>query len=190
MFTLCPLLKKIMNAELRFFHKFALICSIYRLYKALSEEAAAKNAAELAKAANRSSFQSREKAREALEMLNHQEEYNKQKMLELEKIIADDSLGIVTRNKANAELAILLSEDPVQLRSARIKQEAAMKKMNDAVNKSIEVVSSSEVAFKRATNARKEAIELKESSVMIIRLCAVFVCMTFITLVIIIVHAI
>jgi len=44
----------------------------------------------------------------------------------------DESIGLVTRNKAKAELAQHLSSDPLPLRRAKITQEAAVKKADRA----------------------------------------------------------
>ena len=91
--------------------------------------------------------------------LNKLEETTSQRRADLESIIADSSKGIVTRNKANAELAILLSEDPSSLRAARIKQAAAERKSAEAAARSKDAMIQAEKALHGARAARKEANE-------------------------------
>ena len=131
---------------------------------ALDEEENAAKAAEEANRAKLSASQLKEKASEALDALTMQEETTTQKREALEQIAADGKKGIVARNKATAELAILLSEDPLPLRTARIQQEAAMKKMTAAVKKSNEAAALAEATLDRATKARNNAIALRESA--------------------------
>jgi hypothetical protein len=105
-----------------------------------------------------------EKERETWEALNLKEETTRKRRADLEAIVADCKKGIVTRNKANAELAILLSGDPLQLRAARIKQEAVMRKSAEALVKCKEAVEHSQVALQLAMIARAEAIKRRESA--------------------------
>lgn len=132
--------------------------------KALDRELAASKAAENAVSAKASLEEIRKKAGSALEALELQEETTRRKGEELEIIASDGNRGIVTRNKAKAELAILKSDDPITLRTARIQQEAAVKKMTIATKRAEETVALSETALGRATHARKEAIRLKTSA--------------------------
>ncbi|KAL7532668.1 hypothetical protein ACHAXR_004772, partial [Thalassiosira sp. AJA248-18] len=132
--------------------------------KALRQELAASKAAENAKAAKIALDETKDRTDSMLEALKLQEEATQRKMDMLESIAADGSKGIVSRNKAKTELAILLNEDPITLRTARIQQEAASKKTTVAAKKAEQTVVLSETALERATHARKESIRLKESS--------------------------
>jgi len=132
--------------------------------KALNRELAASKAAERAVSAKVSLDEACEKASVALESLKLQEESTNMKRNELDRCASDSKNGIVSRNRAKAELSILKSEDPIKLRTARIQQEAAVKKMNVAAKKAEETVAQSETALLHATSARKEAIRLKESA--------------------------
>lgn len=86
----------------------------------------------------------------ALAELKAQEDAYNAKTEDLTRKGNDESIGIVTRNKAKAELAQHLAEDPLPLRKAKITQEAAVKK---AERTRIE----SEQAAERAAEARKVA---------------------------------
>ncbi|KAL7546212.1 hypothetical protein ACHAWF_009551 [Thalassiosira exigua] len=132
--------------------------------RALSKELAASKAAQKAQAAKISLDETNEKAGETLQAFNIQEDAVKRKMEELEGIASDSTRGVVSRNRAKAELAILKSEDPITLRTARIHQEAAVRKMTAAAREAEDTVRISETALERATHARKEAIRLKESA--------------------------
>lgn len=132
--------------------------------RALHQELAASEAAERAQAAKISLDVAKEKAGHALEALRLQEEATQRKKDELERAASDGTKGIVSRNKAKAELSILLSEDPIKLRTARIQQEASVNKMVAAANMAEDTLHHSETALERAAHARKEAIRLKESS--------------------------
>jgi hypothetical protein len=129
--------------------------------RALGQELAASKAAEDARQAAKISDEAREKATRGIETLKLQEELSIRKREELENIASDDSKGVVSRNKAKAELAILLSEDQINLRAAKIHQEMAAKKIMAAAKKSEECVALSEAALERATHDRKEATRLK-----------------------------
>ena len=132
--------------------------------KALFQELSASKAAENAQTAKISLEMRQEKASSALEALNLQEESARIKREALESIASDGEKGIVSRNKAKAELTILLSGDPITLRTARIQQEAAVKKMTAAAKKAEETDKHIETALQRATHTRKEAIRLKASA--------------------------
>lgn len=101
--------------------------------------------------------------------LNKLEETTSQRRADLESIIADNSKGIVTRNKANAELAILLSEDPSSLRAARIKQAAVERKSAEAASKSKDAVIQAEKALHCARAAGKEANSRREIAAQALR---------------------
>ena len=130
--------------------------------RALKHELAASKAAESAKCARVSHDEARTKANKALGALKLQEDAKQRNEDELKRIASDSTNGIVTRNRAHAELAILLSEDPIGIRTARIQQETAAKKMTVAAKKAEDTVSQSEAALVRAVSARKEAMRRKE----------------------------
>ncbi|CAK9068533.1 Hypothetical protein SCF082_LOCUS34492, partial [Durusdinium trenchii] len=70
---------------------------------------------------------------EALETVKREEATFQAKIDELEATGSDDSKGIVTRNKAKAELAQLKSSDPMPLQRAKISQEAVVRRAERAV---------------------------------------------------------
>ncbi|KAL3770596.1 hypothetical protein ACHAW5_007737 [Stephanodiscus triporus] len=129
--------------------------------RALGQELAALKAAEDARQAAKISDKTRENATRVIETLKLQEELSIRKKEGLENIASDDSKGVVSRNKSKAELAILLSEDQINLRAAKIHQEMAAKNTIAAAKKSEECVALTEAALERATHARKEATRLK-----------------------------
>ncbi|KAL7484380.1 hypothetical protein ACHAW6_010013, partial [Cyclotella cf. meneghiniana] len=131
---------------------------------AIEKEAEASRATDAARIAEQSSRALLEEETETWEALNLQEETTRKRRMDLEAIVADSKKGIVTRNKANAELAILLSEDPLQLRAARTKQETTVRKSSEALAKCEEAVEHSQVALQLAIIARAEAIKRKESA--------------------------
>ena len=135
---------------------------------AIEKEADAARAAEVARKAELDSRRLLEKEKEYLESLNMLEETNMQRKQALEKIVEDSSKGIVTRNKANAELAILLS-NPVTLRSAMIKQEAATRKSAEASVKSKEEAINAESKLHLARSIRAQANKQKDTAIMAAR---------------------
>jgi hypothetical protein len=132
--------------------------------KALRQELAASKAAENAVTAKLSLEEVREKSDKALEAFELQEESTRRKKEELERIASDRKQGIVTRNKAKAELSILRGEDPIALRTVRIKLEVAVKKTRAAAANAEGTVALSDAALARATHARKEALRLKDAA--------------------------
>jgi len=86
------------------------------LKKTASDSALAENAARSAKI----------ELEQALSELKAQEDAYHNKKAELER--KSEEGGVVSRNKAKAELAQLLAEDPLPLRRAKITTEAAVKK--------------------------------------------------------------
>ena len=90
----------------------------------------------------------------ALEELNLQEKTYNDKCDKLEEIGSDETLGVVKKNKAKAELAILKSEDPMPLRMAKIHQEAAVRKVTKATVKAGAATAAAETAAKLAVEAR------------------------------------
>eukprot|EP00028_Trichosphaerium_sp_Am-I-7-wt_P002856 CAMPEP_0168535982 /NCGR_PEP_ID=MMETSP0405-20121227/19182_1 /TAXON_ID=498012 /ORGANISM="Trichosphaerium sp, Strain Am-I-7 wt" /LENGTH=443 /DNA_ID=CAMNT_0008563709 /DNA_START=23 /DNA_END=1354 /DNA_ORIENTATION=- len=90
---------------------------------ALAKEEEAKKPADEARAAE-------DELRAALAELEAQETAYKNKTEDLKK--RSEQGGVVTRNKAKAELEIHLAEDPLPLRTAKITQEAATRKAEKA----------------------------------------------------------
>ena len=110
-----------------------------------------------------------EKEKSYLASLHRLEETNTQRKKDLEKIVEDSSKGIVARNKANAELAILLSENPVTLRAARIKQEAATRKSAEASIKCKEKAINAECKLHEARSTRAHANKVKDKALLAAR---------------------
>lgn len=104
-----------------------------------------------------------ETEKKALEILTAQEEMAKRKRDDLEAIVTDSSKGIVARNKANAELAILKSENS-GLRTERIKRASLLKRMNDTRSKSKQATVEADNALEGAKKTRIDAISLRESA--------------------------
>ena len=133
--------------------------------QALRQELAASQAAEKAVDAQTSLDQVRDASDQALGELGLQEASTRRKREALEGIASDHKQGIVRRHKARAELAILLGEDPLPLRTARIKLEVAVQKTTAAARNAENTVALSEAALARATHARQEALRLKEAAI-------------------------
>jgi len=68
----------------------------------------------------------------------------------LEDTVADESLGVVKKNRAKNELAQLLATDPMPLRKAKLTQGAALKKAEKAKKKAEELLEKAKEAFKDA----------------------------------------
>lgn len=131
---------------------------------ALKEQQEASKVAEESRLAEVALFKAKEQAKETLDELNLQErKLNEQKEL-LEKKSKDNTLGIVKRNKAIAELNMLLSKDPIPLRTAKLSQEASFKKQSKAAKKAGEAASAAEFASKKAEAARLAAQKSKEEA--------------------------
>lgn len=121
--------------------------------KAANEEDNASKAAEISRLAEIELSQAKEEAALTLSELKKQEDLIREKKTGLKTRASDDTLGVVKRNKAKAELAILFSEDPLPLRRARISEEHAIKKCTKA-----------SIAAKVATgNAELAIIQSKEA---------------------------
>ena len=98
--------------------------------------------------------EAKEQSENALKELQDQEAAFKKKCDDLEATGSDDSLGVVKRNKAKAELAMAKAEDPMPLRMAKIHQEAAVRKVTKATVK----VRSSVLCRAKATYHRPSLI--------------------------------
>merc|ERR1712196_331373 len=86
------------------------------------------------------------------------EKEKEDKIKELEEKSTDQSLGIVKRNRAKAELEQVKQEDSLPLRKAKISQEAAVRRLNKALKTAAQETET-------ATEARRLASEAKELAV-------------------------
>lgn len=141
--------------------------------RASTEEEEAREAEKQARKLEQTFSQSKAKAEVSLQAVNDQEDEYQKKMKDLVCISDDDSNGIVKRSKAKVELTNLRNEDPLPLRTAKINNEAAVRKLKKseenskkaaiaAVNRqqsSIAAQSAAESAKNIATEAGKEAEE-------------------------------
>ncbi|GMH65922.1 hypothetical protein TrST_g7998 [Triparma strigata] len=131
--------------------------------KSKEEEVNSARAAEDSKKAEIVLAEAKEQAEGALKELQEQEDAFKKKLDDLEATGNDDSLGVVKRNKAKAELAMAKAEDPMPLRMAKIHQEAAVRKVTKATVKAGAATAAAETAAKLAIEARiaseKAAVE-------------------------------
>jgi len=118
--------------------------------QANKDAAAAKQAEAEAQAAQR-------ELEAALAELKKEEDAFNNKKSELERKGNDESIGLVTRNKAKNELAQLLSEDPLPLKRAKITQEAAVRKAEKATAHAAQTRQASEASAAAASKARAQA---------------------------------
>lgn len=135
--------------------------------KARAAEAATAEAEAQARAAEARAREEEAKAREAearaaqdeleaaLAELKAQEEAFNNKKAELER--KGEEGGAVSRNKAKAELAQLLAEDPLPLRRAKINQEAAVRKAEKATQIAAQARSAASAAAAQAEEAARQA---------------------------------
>lgn len=98
----------------------------------------------------------------ALAELHAQENAYNNKTEELTRKGEDQSVGVVTRNKAKAELAQHLAEDPLPLRRAKISTEAAVKK---AERTRVEAENAAEAAAKARATAAAAAAESEKAKI-------------------------
>jgi len=132
--------------------------------KTTEAEAKAKEADAKQKEANAKSREAEAKAAQeelqaALAELHSQEHAYNNKTTDLKRRSEDENTGVVNRNKAKAELAQHLAEDPLPLRRAKITQEAAVKKADKASQLATDARAAAEAALKQATSARASAEE-------------------------------
>ena len=123
--------------------------------EAKTREAAAYASAEEAKVREAESLVAQEELKAALAELKAQEDAFNNKKAELER--KGEEGGAVSRNKAKAELAQLLAEDPLPLRRAKINQEAAVRKAEKATQAAAQARAAASAAAVQATAARTEA---------------------------------
>jgi len=93
----------------------------------------------------------------ALKELKAQEDAFNNKTQELTAKSEDQSIGLVTRNKAKAELAQHLGSDPLPLRRAKITQEAAVKKAERATAAAVEARNAADAAREDMAKKLEEA---------------------------------
>jgi len=131
---------------------------------ALKEQLEASRAAEKARLAEREFLVAKRRSQETLEELSFQEK----KLIEMKEHLMqcsnEISLGIVKRNKAKAELVIILSKDPLPLRKAKISREASFKKHVRAGKTASEAKFSAVLSMKKAKKLRLEAQKSKEEA--------------------------
>ena len=108
--------------------------------------------------------EAKKQAEEALEQVTNQESKAHQKKEELDSIVNYESNGIVTKNKAKAELKIMEYEDPLPLRKARLKNENAVKNLRKSTNASKQARVAAEDAKEKTEKAMDEASVAKEKA--------------------------
>jgi len=139
-----------------------------------AEEDAAKEERKFMEAANAAKFAesllkaAESEAQSQLDKLTREESKDLHVREELETIIKDDSLGIVKRNKAKAELAILNAGDKTSVRKAKLEQENSvhnLQKTKAKAEKSVNHAQSMATAAERAKIfAHKSADEALQAS--------------------------
>jgi len=123
--------------------------------KSKQREAESKKAAANAKAAEEEARAAQAELEAALKELKAQEDAYNSKTASLEK--KSEEGGVVSRNKAKAELAQHLAEDPLPLRKAKITQEAAVKRADRSTQAAATARTEAEAAANNATAARADA---------------------------------
>ena len=123
--------------------------------EAKQREAQAKQDAEAAVAREGEAKAAQEELAAALAELQAQEKAYNDKKTDLER--KSEEGGVVSRNKAKAELAQHLAEDPLPLRRAKITQEAAVKKAERATQAAAEAREAAQASAVASSRARQEA---------------------------------
>eukprot|EP01102_Stenamoeba_stenopodia_P015948 TRINITY_DN550_c0_g4_i1.p1 TRINITY_DN550_c0_g4~~TRINITY_DN550_c0_g4_i1.p1 ORF type:complete len:336 (-),score=128.10 TRINITY_DN550_c0_g4_i1:146-1153(-) len=141
--------------------------SLFRAAEARAAEAkAALREAEAREAESRQREAEAKSAQQELEAalaeLKAQEDAFNNKTKELTAKSEDQSIGLVTRNKAKAELAQHLGSDPLPLRRAKITQEAAVKKAEKATAVAADARAAAENARRQANEAKNAAEQAVE----------------------------
>jgi len=106
----------------------------------------------------------KEKAEAALLHVKHQEEEARIKVKNLESIALDDTKGIVKKNRAKAELAMMQNEDPLPLQTAKIQNEASIRKLQKASVYCRKVAVAAEAARPKADKAEISAKKAKQKA--------------------------
>merc|ERR1712137_1401039 len=125
--------------------------------QARQRETQANNDAQAAKQAELDAQAAQKELEAALAELKKEEDAFNAKKSELERKGNDESIGLVTRNKAKNELAQLLAEDPLPLKRAKITQEAAVRKAEKATAHAAQTRQASEASAAAASKARAQA---------------------------------
>jgi len=125
--------------------------------QAKEQEAKAKADAVVAKEAEQAAVAAQQELEAALAEVKAQEDAYNQKKADLER--KSEEGGVVSRNKAKAELAQHLAEDPLPLRRAKITSEAAVKKAEKATQIAADSRAAAEASAQAATKARALAEE-------------------------------
>ncbi len=132
------------------------------LKEATAREAEAKSSEAEAKAREGEARAAQDELEAALNALKAAEEAHNNKTAQLQK--ASEEGGLVSRNKAKAELAQHLSADPLPLRRAKLTQEAAVNKAEKATKVAAEARAVAEQAAVEASQARAESEEATRKS--------------------------
>ena len=121
--------------------------------RSLSEAAVAE-----AQQATRELGEAKEQQEHALAELQAKEKEAADAKAVLESRANDESLGIVKRNKARAELAQMNSQDSSQVQMAKIHQEATLRKVTKAIRRAGETEGAAAAAARRADEALQESL--------------------------------
>src|SRR3990167_4162785 len=125
--------------------------------EAQSRDAVAQKDAETAKAAENDAQAAKRELEDALRELRAQEDAYNQRVKDLTDKGNDESIGVVSRNKAKAELAQLKAEDPLPLRRAKITVEAAIRKADKATTIAAETANAAAASATASSKARAQA---------------------------------
>ena len=140
----------------------ALLAAETSAAKAKQREEASKIAAEQSRVAEEEAKVALAELEAALAEVKAQEDAYNSKTALLQKKSSEG--GVVSMNKAKAELAQHLAEDPLPLRKAKITQEAAVKRADRAKSSAADARVAAENAAKEATAARQDAEKAREAS--------------------------
>src|SRR3990167_2283278 len=125
--------------------------------EAKQREVQAQKDAEAAKVAELDAQAAQRELEAALAEVHAQEQAYNAKKADLEK--KSEEGGVVSRNKAKAELAQHLAEDPLPLRKAKITQEAAVKRAERTTQAAAEARKAAEASSAASSKARAQAEE-------------------------------
>ena len=123
---------------------------------------AAKKSERDAAAAEKDAQDAKAELEVALKEVQDQEDAYNNKTKALEK--KSEEGGVVSKNKAKAELAQHLAEDPLPLRKAKITQEAAVKKAERTAAAAAAARKEAEAATARSAAAKEEANKAKAAA--------------------------
>lgn len=123
----------------------------------MSQATVAKTAADAAAKAHNEATKAEEVAKEALADLEAQQKAFDDKVALLTTTGENMELGIVKRNRAKQELAMLKAKDPLPLDRAKINQGAAVRKVKKARKKAEKTAAASKEEYAKANEAFKKA---------------------------------